>query len=309
MSRRIRRKTFSKERIVMVVSSVLVLSALTATGLWMGSDEDTDDGGYVVDLTSIENKEAEQNVAGQQVQVVGDTIRNTVPSDDLDYDPYFQETNSVKVENPDVSQSESMSAKEEMLLPEDTETVTEEADLKEEEDAPALSTAMLPSLNYEEGDALVWPVVGNVLINYSMDKTIYFSIPKDVTHGRGYIYSLQYHIVWVTKYRKPIFIGDIEIEVKNYLLETLKSLDMTLLAMELMPDHIHLLVDCKPQLRLSDAIKILKGNTARWLFLKHPEIKPQLWDGHLWNPSYFVATVSDRTLEQVQTYIENQKTN
>ncbi len=174
MSRRIRRKTFSKERIVMVVSSVLVLSALTATGLWMGSDEDTDDGGYVVDLTSIENKEAEQNVAGQQVQVVGDTIRNTVPSDDLDYDPYFQETNSAKVENPDVSQSESMSAKEEMLLPEDTETVTEEADLKEEEDAPALSTAMLPSLNYEEGDALVWPVVGNVLINYSMDKTIYF---------------------------------------------------------------------------------------------------------------------------------------
>ena len=46
--------------------------------------------------------------------------------------------------------------------------------MKEEEDAPALSTAMLPSLNYEEGDALVWPVVGNVLINYSMDKTIYF---------------------------------------------------------------------------------------------------------------------------------------
>ncbi|MBP3604699.1 MAG: M23 family metallopeptidase [Lachnospiraceae bacterium] len=174
MSKRIRRKTFSKERIVMVASSVLVLSALTVTGLWMGSDEDTDDGGYVVDLTSIENKETEQNVAGQQVQVVGDVIRNTVPSDDLDYDPYFQETNSAKVENPDVSQSESMSAKEEDLLPKAEESVAEEAEIKEEEDAPALSTAMLPSLNYEEGDALVWPVVGNVLINYSMDKTIYF---------------------------------------------------------------------------------------------------------------------------------------
>lgn len=174
MSKRIRRKTFSKERIVMVASSVLVLSALTVTGLWMGSDEDTDDGGYVVDLTSIENKETEQNVAGQQVQVVGDVIRNTVPSDDLDYDPYFQETNSAKVENPDVSQSESMSAKEEDLLPKTEESVAEEAEIKEEEDAPALSTAMLPSLNYEEGDALVWPVVGNVLINYSMDKTIYF---------------------------------------------------------------------------------------------------------------------------------------
>jgi putative transposase len=139
-----------------------------------------------------------------------------------------------------------------------------------------------------------------------MDKLSYFSIPKDVTHGRGYVYSLQYHIVWATKYRKPIFVGDVRDEVQQYLLETLKSLDMTVLAMEIMPDHIHLLVDCKPQLRLSDAIKILKGNIARWLFLEHPEIKKQLLGGHLWNPSYFVATVSDRTLEQVETYINNQ---
>ena len=144
--------------------------------------------------------------------------------------------------------------------------------------------------------------------NLNMEKTVYLSIPKDVTHGRGYIYSLQYHIVWVTKYRKHIFIGEIETDVRKYLLETLKSLDMVPLAIEVMPDHIHLLVDCKPQLRLSDAIKILKGNTARWLFLKHPEIKEQLWDCHLWNPSYFVATVSERTLEQVKHYIDSQKT-
>lgn len=81
-------------------------------------------------------------------------------------------------------------------------------------------------------------------------------MPTDVTNGRGYVYSLQYHIVWVTKYRKPIFIGEIENDVKQYLTDTLKSLDMNVFAMEVMPDHIHLLVDCKPQLRLSDAIKI-----------------------------------------------------
>jgi putative transposase len=148
----------------------------------------------------------------------------------------------------------------------------------------------------------------HIWYNKNMDKSAYFSMPNDVTHGREYVYSLQYHIVWVTKYRKPIFIGEIETDVKNYLTETLKSLDMNMIAMEIMPDHIHLLVDCKPQLRLSDAIKILKGNTARWLFLKHPEIKNQLWGGHLWNPSYFVATVSERTLEQVENYINNQKT-
>ena len=141
-----------------------------------------------------------------------------------------------------------------------------------------------------------------------MDKTAYLSIPKDVTYGRGYVYSLQFHIVWVTKYRKPIFTGSIESDVRQYLLETMQSLEMRPLAMEVMPDHIHLLVDCKPQLRLSDAVKILKGNTARWLFLKHPELKKQLWGGHLWNPSYFAATVSERTLEQVTQYVNSQKT-
>ncbi len=141
-----------------------------------------------------------------------------------------------------------------------------------------------------------------------MNKNIYFQLPGDVTYGRGYVYLLQYHIVWVTKYRKPVFTDIVERDVKAYLLETLKSLGMEPLAMEVMPDHVHLLVNCKPQLRLSDAIKVLKGNVARWLFLKHPELKKQLWGGHLWNPSYFVATVSDRTLAQVERYINDQKT-
>ena len=77
-----------------------------------------------------------------------------------------------------------------------------------------------------------------------------------VTHGRGYVYLLQYHIVWTTKYRKPIFENDIAVDVKKYLISVLKSLDMDIIAMEVMPDHIHLLVSCKPQLRLSDAINI-----------------------------------------------------
>ena len=132
-------------------------------------------------------------------------------------------------------------------------------------------------------------------------------MPKNVAHGRGYIYSLQYHIVWVTRYRKSIFVSNIKEDTEKYLLETLKSLDMTPIAMEIMPDHVHMLVDCKPQLRLSDAIKVLKGNTARWLFLAHPELKSKLLGGHLWNPSYFVATVSERTLEQVKAYIDNQE--
>ena len=74
-----------------------------------------------------------------------------------------------------------------------------------------------------------------------------------------------------------------------------------------MPDHIHLLVDCKPQFYISDMIKIMKGNLARQLFLSYPELKRELWGGHLWNPSYCAVTVSDRSKEQVLTYIKGQK--
>ena len=57
----------------------------------------------------------------------------------------------------------------------------------------------------------------------------------------------------------------------------------------------------------SDMIKIMKGNIARQMFLAHPELKKELWGGHLWNPSYCAVTVSDRSREQVCSYIESQK--
>ena len=58
---------------------------------------------------------------------------------------------------------------------------------------------------------------------------------------------------------------------------------------------------------ISDMIKIMKGNLARQMFLAHPELKQELWGGHLWNPSYCAVTVSDRSRDQVMAYIEGQK--
>ena len=115
--------------------------------------------------------------------------------------------------------------------------------------------------------------------NKDMNKNKIFQCDNEVTHGCGYVYSLKYHIVWCTKYRKQIFVNDLESVAAGYIKETAESLDMELVAMEIMPDHVHLLVSCKPQLRLSDAIKVLKGNTARWLFfeLSRNKVKTLGW--------------------------------
>ena len=177
MRRNRRRGAFSKEKMVMAASTVLVLGTLTVTGLWLGDRNNQEQDDYVVDLSSIEQDITTGLAEKEDIQfadrVTQDADLLNAPTDDLDYDPYFQETNSDHVENPDTSGSDSMSdgAK---------ETAKQEApsaDKKENtenSDQEALSTAMQPALNFTDEDTLVWPISGNILVNFSMDQTIYF---------------------------------------------------------------------------------------------------------------------------------------
>ena len=130
----------------------------------------------------------------------------------------------------------------------------------------------------------------------------------EVTHGRGYVYSIQYHIVWCVKYRHEVITEQIE----NRLLEILNKIaddnGFQILECNTDQDHIHLLINCSPQHYIPDMVKALKGVSARLLIKEYgEELKRKLWGGHLWNPSYFVATVSENTEEQIRKYIQNQK--
>ena len=149
--------------------------------------------------------------------------------------------------------------------------------------------------------------LANIWYNQNMEKDIFTIEENTLSYGRGYVYSLQYHLIWCTKYRKKVLVDGLDVECEKMLQALAEEYRFQILAMEVMPDHIHLLVNCKPQFFISDMIKIMKGNLARQLFLSHPELKKQLWGGHLWNPSYCAVTVSDRSREQILTYIEGQK--
>ena len=128
-----------------------------------------------------------------------------------------------------------------------------------------------------------------------------------VRYGRGYVYSIQYHLVWCVKYRHDVLIGQVDTDVKDLLQYIAKDNAITILEMESDRNHIHLLIECKPQHYIPNIVKALKGVSARRLFKQHPELKDQLWGGHLWNPSYFVATVSENTEEEIRKYIQSQK--
>ena len=140
-----------------------------------------------------------------------------------------------------------------------------------------------------------------------MEKSIYNINENGLSYGRGYVYSLQYHIVWCTKYRRKVLTAGADEDCKQLLLDLAEEYGFRIPAMEVMPDHVHVLIDAKPQFYISDMVKIMKGTLARRLFLLHPEMKEKLWGGHLWNPSYCAVTVSDRSREQVEEYIRSQK--
>ena len=106
-----------------------------------------------------------------------------------------------------------------------------------------------------------------------MEKDIFNINKNQLSYGRGYVYSLQYHLVWCTKYRKKVLKDGIDLECKKMLQDLAEEYRFQILAMEVMPDHIHMLVDCRPQFYISDMIKIMKGNLARQMFLLHPELK------------------------------------
>lgn len=125
--------------------------------------------------------------------------------------------------------------------------------------------------------------------------------------GRGYVYSIKYHLVWCVKYRKNILRGPVDDRLKSILHEIATNQGFSIEEIESDSDHIHLLIECTPQHYIPSLVKELKGVSARFLFKSFPELKSQLWGGHLWNPSYFVATVSENTEEQIKAYIRNQK--
>ncbi len=128
------------------------------------------------------------------------------------------------------------------------------------------------------------------------------------THERNYIYNFHFHLIWVTKYRQPIFTTDaLANEMKDILMKLAAENDIQVEEMEVMPEHIHMLISFKPKHAPSSIVKYLKGHSAKIFFRNHPEIRDHsLWGGHLWSHSYFMSTLGNMSKDVVQKYIQNQ---
>ena len=127
---------------------------------------------------------------------------------------------------------------------------------------------------------------------------------------RTSVYDFHFNLVFVTKYRKSIFdTKEKQEELKTLLSSFAEKNGSTIESIDVMPDHVHLILSFPPKFAPSSIVKSFKGAAAREWFKLHPEDKQKLYKGHLWSPTFFMQTVGVISQETVMGYIENQLTN
>ena len=119
-------------------------------------------------------------------------------------------------------------------------------------------------------------------------------------------YDIKYHLVWITKYRKPAITGQIASRTRELIRQVCQENDTEILAGHVSKDHIHLLVSAPPDLSVSKLVQYIKGYSSRKLQMEYKEIKKQFWGQHLWARGYFAASSGNVTNEVIAEYIRTQ---
>ena len=128
----------------------------------------------------------------------------------------------------------------------------------------------------------------------------------DYRTGSHTVFDIKYHLVWVTKYRYSILVGEIGHRVRDLIRQICMTRDITIIKGHVSPDHIHLLVSCPPNLSVSQIIQYIKGKSSRLLQQEYSQLHKQYWGRHLWARGYFCATTGTVTDEMVKAYIDQQ---
>lgn len=119
------------------------------------------------------------------------------------------------------------------------------------------------------------------------------------------VYSCKYPVVFCPKYRRSVLINGVDVRLKELVVESCERFNIEIIEMEIMPDHVHLLMEIDPQYGVHKAVKQIKGYSSRILREEFPWLKSRL--PSLWTNRYFVSTVFGAPLAVIKQYIENQK--
>jgi putative transposase len=125
-------------------------------------------------------------------------------------------------------------------------------------------------------------------------------------HGSHTVFEIHLHLVWTTKYRKPIMRGEVATRVRELIRQGCREEDTEILKGHVSKDHVHLLVSIPPQVSISRLVQKLKGKSSHHLLNEFQHLRKEFWGRHLWARGYFCVSSGNVTDEVIKKYIENQ---
>ena len=129
---------------------------------------------------------------------------------------------------------------------------------------------------------------------------------SDYKHGAHSVFSIHLHLVWITKYRKPVLIGDIALKTREILRQICEAESVEIIRGHVSRDHIHLFVSMPPQIAISRLVQKLKGKSSHKLLHTYPSLRRQYWGRHFWARGYFCCSSGNVTDDVIKQYIEQQ---
>ena len=124
-------------------------------------------------------------------------------------------------------------------------------------------------------------------------------------YGSHTAYDIEYHFVWVAKYRYRVLVGDVALRVRELIRQTCEAFEIQILKGVVSKDHVHILVSVPPTMAPSEIMRRIKGRTSSKLFEEFPRLKKRYWGRHFWARGYFCATIGKMTEEMIQDYLEH----
>ncbi len=121
----------------------------------------------------------------------------------------------------------------------------------------------------------------------------------------GPTFSLKYHLVWCPKYRRPVLPPPHDVRLKEIITEVASGADIIVHALEIRPDHVHLVVEADPTLAVAEIVNRFKGRSSRLMRTEFPPLRSRL--PTLWSCSYYAGSVGHVSTGTVQAYIAAQK--
>jgi putative transposase len=124
-------------------------------------------------------------------------------------------------------------------------------------------------------------------------------------YGSHTVFNIEYHFVWVTKYRYKVLSGEVALRVKELVRQSCEAFEINIISGVVSKDHVHVFVSAPPSMAPSEIMRRIKGRTSTKLFEEFPHIKKRYWGRHFWARGYFCATSGQVTDEMIKSYLDH----